>query len=409
MKASAHNLLVTSAVAVAIGAALCAFGLAADTTEKAPPGQAGQANRRPVIVIFDFDSPANPGLGTKLSERLRLRAARLGRLTLIDVLSLKQMLAPGEAPTLETKVEVAAKLTRQRFAAELALWGRVTRAADGAYTLDVAGLDLREGAARPILRKVYRAAKPQLVNARCDQVLTDLTGLAKAKRFREADPEAAARARVRRENLVANGGFELLKQNGVDPQGWQRVDGLTIFVEKGDGDRGRVLHLDTDVYESQYKQWIQKFKAGDPASAAPKKTPTTGAKYNTVAGIYGVHVYSDPIPVIPGRTYRLRIDYRGKSTGFFFPKLFFRGWADVEGDQRIVYDGYLSLRSLENTEQWKRNLRLLTVPRPEEIQGRKIKYLKLMIYAYWPPGDYYFDNVALHEVVILKAKPQGKH
>ena len=119
-----------------------------------------------------------------------------------------------------------------------------------------------------------------------------------------------------------------------------------------------------------------------------------------------MHVYSDPIPVVPGKTYRVEIDYRCKSTDLFFPKLFFRGWADVEGDSRIVYDGYLSLRSLKNTGQWKRSARLLTVPKPEEIHGRKIEYLKLMIFAYWPPGDYYFDNVGLYEVI--EAKPEGK-
>jgi len=360
------------------------------------PSAEQAAEHPPVMVVFDFASPADPALGKKLAGAMRLRAARLGKLTLVDAFSTADALAEGESPTLASPPEAIARLLKKCFGAQLGLWGRVARAADGSYTIEAAGLDLRPGAARPMWRKTCTAEKPQLVNARCDEILADLTGLEKTSRPKEADPEAAARAKVRRKNLVANGNFEA---RGEQPRGWEKVNGLTMFLRNEGGAHGRVLHMDTDVYEAEYSRWIQKFKAGAPPAEAPKKTPTTGPKYNTVGGNYGVHNYSDPIPVTPGKTYRLEVDYRCRSGDFFFPKLFFRGWADVAGDDRIVYDGYLSLRSMERTGQWKHNCRLFTVPRPEEIGGRRIKHVRLMIYAYWPPGDYYFDNVALYEVV----------
>jgi hypothetical protein len=356
-----------------------------------------------ILIVFDFESPGNPGLGKKLADSLRLRAARLPGITLVDPFSVAAQLANEEAPLLDSSPQTVAAIAAKRFGAEVALWGRASHTAAGEYTIDTVGLDLRPGSAQPFLRKHYTAAKPQLVNARCDEILTDLTGVEKANRPKEADPEAAARAQVKPQNLVINGDFEQLVRTGpgagVDPVGWERPNGLTTFIERQDALHGRSLHMDTDVYESDYNRWIKEFAAGAATAKAPRKTPTQGLKYDTVGGNYGVHFYSDPIPVTPGRTYRVEIDYRSATGDFFFPKLFIRGWADVEGQDRIVYDGYLALRSLEKTGDWKHNQRLVTVPLPEALGGRKIKYLKLMIYAYWPPGDYYFDNVALYEVV----------
>ena len=371
-------------------------------TKAGAPKADTPAAEKPVMVVFDFTAPGNPDRGPKLADALRLRAARLGKLTLIDTFSMADALAPGEAPTIETPPDRAAQIVTGRFKAQLALWGRVVRAADGTYTIDAVGLDLRPGAERPIFRKTYTADQPQRVNARCDEMLTDLTGVEKTFRPKEADPEAAAQARVRPKNLVANGDFQAA---GQQPRGWEKVDNLTMFLEQADAGRGRVLHMDTDVYESQARRWTQQFKAGAALAEAPKKIPTRGPKYNTVGGNYGVHNTCEPIPVVPGKTYRVEIDYRCASGDFFFPKLFFRGWADVEGNDRIVYDGYLSLRSMEETGRWKHNCRLLTVPRPEEIGGRRVKYLRLMIYAYWPAGDYYFDNVGLYEVIAAADKP----
>lgn len=379
----------------------------------APPGEArapaaGDAATKPaparaVIVIFDFASPDDAGTrGKKLADALRLRAARLDTLTLIDPFSMSDTLGPGDAPTMDTPPETVARLLRDRFAAEVGLWGRVTRAADGSYTIEAVGVDLREGAPRAVLRKTYAAAQPQLVNARCDEILTDLTGFEKTNRPKEADPAAAARAKVLPRNLVVNGDFEAA---GEQPRGWEKVNNLTLFLEPGDKEHGRVLRIDSDVYEAEAKGWAERLKAGAPLAEAPKKTPTRGPKYDTVAGNYGVHNYSDAIAVTPGKTYRLEINYRGKTDDFFFPKLFFRGWAEVAGEDRIVTDGYLSLRSMEQTGRWKRNQRLFTVPRPEELGGRTVKYVRLMIYAYWPPGQYWFDNVGLYEVV---AGPDGK-
>src|SRR5207302_4910794 len=99
-------------------------------------------------------------------------------------------------------------------------------------------------------------------------------------------------------NLVPNGDFE---QGDGTPAGWQTVDGLTTFwVKDDDPKHGKVIRFDTDVYQSQGYEWWAKVAQGASAKDAPKKTPTVGDKYDTLAGNDGVWFWSDPIPVEKG-------------------------------------------------------------------------------------------------------------
>jgi hypothetical protein len=222
-----------------------------------------------------------------------------------------------------------------------------------------------------------------------DEILAALSGKRK-KPLPEATPEADARVPTKGPELVPNGGFET---GDKTPDSWQRIDGQTTFWP-APGETGRGLKINTDVYHDEWVKWQEKVRAGASADQAPAPTPTQGAKYDTVAGIYGVAYDSKPIPVTPGKAYKVGISYRGNSTDFFFPKLFIRGWADVKGEKRVVYDAYLALRCMEGDGQWKSNVRIVEIP----ADGPKIEYLVLKIYAYWPPGAYHFDNVSLKEV-----------
>ena len=45
--------------------------------------------------------------------------------------------------------------------------------------------------------------------------------------------------------------------------------------------------FDTDVYQSEAYDWWTKIARGSKARDAPKKTPTMGTKYDTLAGLDG--------------------------------------------------------------------------------------------------------------------------
>src|SRR5205807_1888997 len=68
------------------------------------------------------------------------------------------------------------------------------------------------------------------------------------------------RVEKKEKNLVPNGDFEA----GDDtPAGWQQVDGLTTFwVRDEDPKRGKVIRMDTDVYQTEAYAWWTKIALG---------------------------------------------------------------------------------------------------------------------------------------------------
>ena len=69
--------------------------------------------------------------------------------------------------------------------------------------------------------------------------------------------------------------------------------------------------------------------------------------------------------------------------------------AEVAGEKRVVYDAYLALRCVEGSGEWKRGVRIVEVPTDTQAP---VEYLVLKVYAYWPPGTYYFDDVSMKQV-----------
>ncbi len=383
-----------AAFALALVATVCVasspVAAAGAADEKAAKAKASAATGpEAVLVVFPFTSPDAGRAGRKIAERLRLRARRLG-LVVVDPMSVTDAMSGAEPPTLETPPAAVAVLLRDRFQAHLGLWGDVQPHGEG-FRIDARGVDVRGDEPRSMTHRAA-AAEPQLLNPVQDAILEKLSGL-KKKPVAEATPEADAKVPTRGPNLVGNGGFEL---GEVHPTGWDRLDGLTTFRVSGVSPAGKCLKIDTDVYHDQWVKWRERWRAGAPPEAAPRKTPTSGPKYNTVAGIYGVEFVCDPVPVEPGKAYKVEVDYRCRSTDFFFPKVFIRGYGNVQGEKRVVYDAYLALRSLEKFDQWKHGVRICRIPTDTHSP---VEFVKLKLYAYWPPGVYYFDNVSLKEAV----------
>ena len=378
-----------------LAALLSAAGASAADTVPPPQGA--------VLVIFPFASPDDGKTGRTFTDNLRLRAARLGLVT-VDDLSLKETMAGLAMPALDTPAADVARILKDRLGATLALWGEVRRQGD-ALTMDVRGIDLdppadgRGKKAEPlVLQKTYRAAEPQLVGPAQDDILADLSGLRKAP-VPVATPEADALVPTVGPELVPNGGFETGKKS---PDGWQRIDGLTTFWTD-EGQTGKGIQINTDVDEGQWRQWQERFRAGADADEAPRPIPTAEPKYNTVAASYGVAYDSDPIPVRSGKAYKISLNYRGPGGEFFFPKLFIRGYGKVEGEMRVVYDAYLALRSKTGGKAWEWNVRIVEIPTDT---AAPVEFVRLKLYAYWPPALYLFDNVSMKEVAPGAAIPQ---
>ena len=224
-------------------------------------------------------------------------------------------------------------------------------------------------------------------------------------------------------NLLPNGDFE----EGTDsPRGWQQVDGLTTFwVKDADPKRGKVIKFDTDVYQTQAYDWWVKIAKGSKARDAPKKKPTTGDKYDTLAGLDGVWYWSDFIPIEKGKAYWLTLDYKGKpdmlawlvgyekkeSTSFGADAGAFQEYlkgkvSGKPGPNRRRFEGFINKytwRGQLNARHasalpggWKRYTRDKLPFRPTE-KTPGVKFVRVLILPFWPPGEAWVDNVRLTE------------
>ncbi len=231
-------------------------------------------------------------------------------------------------------------------------------------------------------------------------------------------------AKKEAKNLLPNGDFE----RGTDtPTGWQVVDGLTTFwVGDADPKRGKVLKIDTDVYQSQGYEWWAKIVKGAKAKDAPKKKPTVGDKYDTLAGLDGVWYWSDFVPVEKGKAYWLTMDVKGdgvmawlvgyneKESNAFGadanafqefliekklgkPRDVKRGFAGIIN--KYSFRGQLNGRYAKPLPNgWKRYERDTLVFRPTSKHTPKVRWMRVLILPTWPPATYYVDNVRLTEV-----------
>jgi hypothetical protein len=192
------------------------------------------------------------------------------------------------------------------------------------------------------------------------------------------------------DNLVLNGDYE----SGVKrPTGWDMPDNLTIFWEKNpsltDLSQGKCIRIDTDVYMKDWERRKKELKE-NPNAPPWSKTPTSGKKYDTIGGNDGVSFYSAPIPVKKGKSYNLYVDVRSDQP-HATPKVFIKGYTLHKGEMRVIYKTYLNCRL--NGAAWQHFEQTFS---PTE-KTPNVTEMRVMIFAYWTPGEYFFDNVKIFE------------
>ncbi|HEY7315654.1 MAG TPA: hypothetical protein VH643_40370 [Gemmataceae bacterium] len=237
-----------------------------------------------------------------------------------------------------------------------------------------------------------------------------------------AEPEKPKATEEKKDtNLVANGDFE---SGEITPTGWQTIDGLSTFwVKDDDPKHGKVIKFDTDVYQSQAYEWWVKIAKGTSPKDAPKKKPTTGDKYDTLAGLDGVWFWSDYIPVKQGQAYWLTLDVKGPgilvwlvgypekgSTAFgsengAFQDALKEGLTKKPVEKKRGHDPFIhkyvwkGQMAAGGSNEWKTYSRRKLPFRPTVSADKPngVKFVRVMIYPFWPPATYYVDNVKLVE------------
>jgi hypothetical protein len=184
-------------------------------------------------------------------------------------------------------------------------------------------------------------------------------------------------------NCVVNGGFE---QRAADrPAGWELPDGLGVqWVEAPAGaghGHGHAIRLDTRVPETEMaRSWARAGLTNDWHIPRPAG--------NAIADTYGLSFYSDSFPVVSGMTYRVRCDTLGPG-GW---KVWVRGYGRFRGRLTRRYEAVMP--GTASPAAWTNHTMVFhpTRDRPEVTE------MKVMLFAYYPAGIYWFDNVVVEAV-----------
>ncbi|MEI9998998.1 MAG: hypothetical protein WDO13_07415 [Verrucomicrobiota bacterium] len=189
--------------------------------------------------------------------------------------------------------------------------------------------------------------------------------------------------------VVPNGDFEQADPaHPGKPLHWDLPDGLAVrWADAPASDtagaplHGKAIRMDTTLSEQAVV--ASDAKAGLTQWVFPRAGP------QPIAETYGLSLYSEAQPVAPGKTYRVSFDYRAdKGTA---GKLWFRAYANVNGAKKRVYEGTIDCTGGAG---WKTFTGVFhpTKYRPDAAE------FKIMLYAFYPPGVAWFDNVKVEAV-----------
>ncbi len=372
----------------------------------AASGPAGESGQR-IVMVLRFDG-SDAMLGERFADSFRLKLARevrrLGDKTNMKVLSATEVTeawGEGKAPSSSTPPQEMGKWLHE-VAAHVAVWGAVRREGDD-LVVQIKGVDITSDPTSLWIDLNDREKGERAHVLILNRVLERMTGHA-VRRPREAGdvPEPKALGPI----ISRNSGFE--EGSGDRPTGWDRVDGLTTFwvSDPTGSQRGKMIKMDTRMVQTQADEWWAKWRAGASAKEAPEPILSAPPFYDAVAGMHGAHYYSDFLEVKPGMRYRVLADLAGSGTDFFFPKVFVKGYTEVpatvretQSARREVWRTYLACRNFGG--QWQHYSETFTIPK----EGVKltsgttlpIRWIRIIPYAYWPPGLFYWDNVKVVE------------
>jgi len=375
------------------------------------------------VVVFDFACAGSAGRGAQLADSVRLRLRRHQGYQVIDRLTTAE-LAGKEDVDLSAPDQAVIALMKERLGAHVAVFGQV-RADGSVFHARVRCIDV-SGRAPAVWTKAFSAEGERARGVIARQIVEAIGGQAEWKPPEygdEPEPEDLGKA------LNVNGGFD------AGGAGWAPCDHVAtrLLPDPRPGRKGRVLRIFTDLDREAWLKYQHDLRMEKADPAKPPAIGTVANKYATVAGLEGVHHRGDWIEAEPGRRYWLLADMKGKTAGIFFPKVFVKGFADftaladgisevslnerkmtaaqfdalpvqkrrelIAADakahpdryRREVYRWYLACRN--EAGGWKH----YAAPFPPRggLPG-SVRWLRIEVYAYWPPGEYLFDDVRLY-------------
>ncbi|MGB2819886.1 MAG: hypothetical protein WBF17_02820 [Phycisphaerae bacterium] len=418
------------------GAYLICSLAAAWLASAAPAGQKDAGRPKKVyVVVFDFAStPADAG--QRLADTIRIRLRRHEEFEVIDRLTTRE--AAGNMPISAEPKKVTAVMNDQ-LAVHVALYGSVETLGAG-LSAKIRCIDLRDPKKPGGWTQAFSDGTERARAVLSKEIVEKLRGAGEWQ-----PPEYGDESEPKKfgQPVNANGSFE------DGHAGWDHPDNVATFITPGPAGRGKVLKITTNLERAPWIEYRRKLRFGQ---ADPKSPPKIGtdSSYASVAGMEGVHYRSNWMDATAGQRYWLIADMKGKTAGIFFPKIFVKGYLDYADHatalperslvergmtagqfadlpaakqkaviaediqkhrdryRRECFRWYLSCRNEEDA--WKHYAAPFP---PRGGLPASVKWLKIEVYAYWPPGDFHFDDVLMYKDPRQKAplpeeKPRSK-
>jgi hypothetical protein len=180
--------------------------------------------------------------------------------------------------------------------------------------------------------------------------------------------------------LVINGDFEKADPAVAgQPLFWEKPDGLGVQWVDEPG-RGKVIRMDTRVSEkAMVAQWEKTGKTNE--------WNIPNAAGDAIAETYGLSFYSNAFAIKSGQAYRVTFDL--KSSGG--SKVWVRGYGMLRGEKRRLYEKVVHCKP---KGEW---ATVSEVFHPTKFRPA-VTEMRVMLYAYYPPGVYMFDNVRVDPI-----------
>lgn len=346
------------------------------------PGRPGETagRRKPVVVVFDFVSAYDGNrMGKFVSKNMWAKLDRSGKCVLVERADVNAVVDRAEfTAKFDDKSTDIVAFASEKFGASHVVWGTVEEidrtgpVSERALSISVRSASVEDKGraldvdlAMPVQnqREVQLATKEAVRLFFKIERPTPEVGRAEALRWRTGP------------NLVKNPGFE---RGTVHPQFWEPLD---------------------KSYHHRCVSWV--------ASPAGKGKCVKFVLPESIAATYGVAYYSDPISIKDGELYRFSIRVRTDGPQV---KIFLKHYAwlpagpnESQGQWRETRRAPLNCKGENHQKgEWYTYTRDFHPHRDDRFDP---VITRVELYAYWPKGVVYFDDVVLKK---LKDRPAGK-
>jgi len=355
-------------LAIALAARCFAAEQPPPANEQAQPSdeQDGQGEpAKKTIVIFDFQSQGDDNkLGAWVAQNVRSRTLRKGLYVLIEEMDVAAALEQAEfAPSFDKPLTEVAKFARERLHCDLAMCGKVDRPKGDQLAISVRVITASENP-DIILEGIFTAESQHVTADAVNELLRQLAGEDKPA----SGPNPAwDKAWEANPNLVRNPGFE---DGANSPEHWDEwgrdyEHGMVHWVEAPNPDgHGKCIKFDMNA---------------------------------EIAGVNGVAYYSEEIDTSQGTRYRASVRVRTEAPTV---KIFFKHYAwfpplgnEKEGQWRETRRAQINCHGAN--KEWKTFTQDF---HPRRNDAQDPKRTKVELYAYWPPGVVYFDDVVVKRI-----------